>query len=162
MTRVQRESLWRDICGFIPVYSLVFGFGLWYGAQILAWEWLARTVAGVPVWLAIPLVAAIADYLEDAGELRYLRLYEKNALPSWALTLSTFAMTGLKFVAFFAEAVLSVAVVLAASYQLAVDPSGIGWRGLLALFLTTFTLVAIVGVGIWGVVYRMVMRKEPR
>jgi uncharacterized protein (DUF2235 family) len=159
MTRAQRESLWRDICGFIPVYTLVFAFALWYGAHLLEWEWLGRTVADVPVWLAIPLLAALADYLEDAGQLRYLRLYEKGLSPSWALTLATFAMTLLKFVGFFTELMLAGVVVLAASYELFVNPSGIGWRGLLALFVTTATLLGVVGIGVWAVVYRLLSRQ---
>ena len=40
MRAIVRETLYRDIIGFIPVYSLVFAFGLWFGAFQLGWTWL--------------------------------------------------------------------------------------------------------------------------
>ena len=80
MRAVVRETLYRDIIGFIPVYFVVFTFGLWFGARMLEWEWLQS------LWLAVPLIAAAADYGEDFCHLRCLRLHEHDQPPSLALT----------------------------------------------------------------------------
>ena len=74
MRAIVRETLYRDIIGFIPVYSLVFAFGLWFGAWQLGWTWLQS------LWLIVPLTAATADYSEDICHLRYLRLHQRTSL----------------------------------------------------------------------------------
>ena len=49
MSAVVREALYRDIIGFIPVYSGVFMFGLWYGYSQLQWSWLSTHVRPKPI-----------------------------------------------------------------------------------------------------------------
>ena len=46
MSAVVREAIFRDIIGFIPVYTGVFAFGLWFGASQLGWAWLRHGVVG--------------------------------------------------------------------------------------------------------------------
>ena len=101
MRAIVRETLYRDIIGFIPVYSLVFAFGLWFGAFQLGWAWLQN------LWLAVPLTAAIADYVEDICHLRCLRRHERDKRPTLFLTWFCAAMTSVKLVAFGAEALLT-------------------------------------------------------
>ena len=72
MSAVVREALFRDIIGFIPVYSAVFTFGLWFGVSQLGWAWLET------VWWALPLTALVADYGEDLCHLSCLRLHQKG------------------------------------------------------------------------------------
>ena len=127
MRAIVRETLYRDIIGFIPVYSLVFTFGLWFGAWQLGWAWLQG------LWLIVPLTAATADYSEDFCHLRYLRLHERNEAPSLLLTWLGAAMTLIKLIAFIGEGALTFVVVIVATLRIHSAPELYGWRGLLAL-----------------------------
>ena len=127
MRAIVRETLYRDIIGFIPVYSLVFAFGLWFGAWQLGWAWLQS------LWLIVPLTAATADYIEDICHLRYLRLHERNEAPSLLLTWLGAAMTSIKLIAFIGEGALTFVIVIVATLRIHSAPELYGWRGLLAL-----------------------------
>jgi len=83
------RTLWRDMIGFIPAYSLAFGAGLWVTFSLLhGWfcsEWCGQPFLGLLsrcccCWgpaVAIVAIAALADYLEDAIHLRYLKQPEQ-------------------------------------------------------------------------------------
>ena len=148
MRAIVRETLYRDIIGFIPVYSLVFAFGLWFGAFQLGWTWLQN------LWLAVPLTAATADYIEDICHLRFLKLHERDEHPSRLITWLCAAMTSIKLVAFIGEALLTVVIVMAATLGIHEAPELYGWRGLLALAVTTTTVMVVVVLGVWSVLYR--------
>ena len=152
MRAVVRETLYRDIIGFIPVYSLVFAFGLWFGAFQLQWAWLQD------IWLAVPLAAAAADYIEDICHLRFLRLHERDEHPSVLITWLCAAMTSIKLVAFIGEALLTVMIVIAATLRIHDMPEFYGWRGLLALAVTTATMLLVLVLGVWSAVYRWLTR----
>jgi uncharacterized protein (DUF2235 family) len=68
MAAVVREALYRDIIGFIPVYSVTFMFGLWFGYAELGWTSLQT------LWWLLPLTTLVADYGEDVCHLRSLRV----------------------------------------------------------------------------------------
>jgi uncharacterized protein (DUF2235 family) len=148
MRAIVRETLYRDIIGFIPVYSLVFTFGLWFGAFQLRWMWLQS------IWLAVPLTAATADYIEDICHLRFLRLHERDEHPSLFMTWLCAAMTSIKLVAFIGEALLTVVIVMAATLSIHDAPELYGWRGLVALAVTTTTAMIVLMLGVWSVLYR--------
>jgi hypothetical protein len=149
MRAVVRETLYRDIIGFIPVYSLVFAFGLWFGAWQLGWTWLEG------LWLAVPLTAAIADYIEDVCHLRLLRLHERDERPSAPLTWLGAAMTLIKFVAFCGEAILTFVIVIVATLCVHDAPEMYGWRGVIALLVSLVAMAIVVGLIIWSVLYRL-------
>jgi uncharacterized protein (DUF2235 family) len=149
MRAIVRETLYRDIIGFIPVYSIVFAFGLWFGAWQLGWTWLQN------VWLVIPLTAAVADYIEDVCHLRYLKLHELDRRPSLFLTWLGAAMTWIKVIAFSAEGFLTLAILFAATVRVHDAPELYGWRGLLALTVSITTVTIVVGLAIWSIVYRL-------
>jgi hypothetical protein len=148
MRAIVRETLYRDIIGFIPVYSLVFAFGLWFGAFQLGWTWLQT------LWLAVPLTAASADYIEDICHLRFLKLHERDEHPSLFITWLCAAMTSIKLVAFIGEALLTIIIVIAATLNIHERPELYGWRGLLALAVTTTTVMVVVVLGVWSGLYR--------
>jgi len=148
MRAIVRETLYRDIIGFIPVYSLVFAFGLWFGAFQLGWTWLRN------LWLTVPLTAATADYIEDICHLRFLRLHERDEHPSLLITWLCAAMTSIKLVAFIGEALLTIVIVMAATLNIHEAPELYGWRGLLALAVTTTTAMIVLVLGVWSVLYR--------
>ena len=149
MRAVVRETLYRDIIGFIPVYSLVFAFGLWFGAWQLEWAWLQG------IWLIVPLTAATADYIEDICHLRHLKLHERNEAPSLLMTWLGAAMTLIKLIAFIGEGVLTFVIVIVATLQIHSTPAPYGWRGLLAVVVSTSTFALVAGLGVWSVLYRL-------
>ncbi len=152
MRAIVRETLYRDIIGFIPVYSLVFAFGLWFGAWQLQWAWLQG------LWLVVPLTAATADYIEDVCHLHYLKLHEQNRAPSLLLTWLGAAMTLIKLIAFVAEGLLTFVIVIVATIRIHAAPEMYGWRGLLALAISITTFVIVAGLGVWSAAYRVSTR----
>jgi uncharacterized protein (DUF2235 family) len=156
-----RQALWRDIFGLIPVYVLVLGFGTWYATNVFGLPPFKDSVAAIDQHLgwrefltlaivALPMLAAIADYIEDACHLRYLVSYEQQRpIPGWLTGLSFVAST-IKGAAFVAAGTLSVVALFLGSYELARLGDSTGWRGSLALLVTllvggliTTTLAAI-------------------
>ncbi|MBY0274141.1 DUF2235 domain-containing protein [Candidatus Binatia bacterium] len=78
------RSLWRDVVGFIPEYSLVLFIGTWVALSLhVEWSgaadwWLfSGPSCGWPLAAALLLVVmcATADLVEDALHLRFLRLF---------------------------------------------------------------------------------------
>ncbi|HZF11330.1 MAG TPA: DUF2235 domain-containing protein [Thermoanaerobaculia bacterium] len=100
------RSLWRDLLGFIPAYTVLLFVGTWLA--------LSLSQNGLPTWDAVGLLShersawlpallgallcALADVVEDAGELHYVRRFPE--LPPPLLVAFTFAATCLKFVLF--------------------------------------------------------------
>jgi hypothetical protein len=149
MRAIVRETLYRDMIGFIPVYSLVFAFGLWFGAWQLGWTWLQG------LWLIVPLIAASADYLEDVCHLRFLKVHEGDEYPSLFLTWLGAAMTSIKVVALSVEGALTLVIVIAATLRIHETPQPYGWRGALALIVSLSASTIVVGLGIWSAIYRV-------
>jgi uncharacterized protein (DUF2235 family) len=152
MRAVVRETLYRDIIGFIPLYSIVFAFGLWFGARQLGWAWLEN------VWLAVPLAAALADYAEDLCHLRCLRRHEHDKRPTLVLTWVGAVMTWIKLLAFSTEALLTFVIVIAATLRVDDAPAVYGWRGMLAVAVSTAAVTLVAGLGIWSLAYRLSTR----
>ena len=150
MSFVVREALYRDIIGFIPVYSGVFTFGLWFGFSELGWSWLNT------LWYALPLTAAIADYGEDIAHIRCLRLHQKAASPSIPLVLAGSLMTWVKLAGFVTEGLLTLAIVASATLRIYNMPIGYGWRGLVALGISVFAGLVFGGLTVGSIVYRAI------
>jgi uncharacterized protein (DUF2235 family)/predicted membrane protein len=156
-----RRALWRDIFGLIPVYSIVLTFGMWYATNVFGLPSLKDSVAGIGQqggWreflmlaiVSLPILAAIANYIQDTCHLRYLVSYEQQRrIPAWMTALSFVAST-IKDAAFVVAVGLSVIALFLGSYELARLGDLTGWRGSLALLVTlvgggliTMTLAAI-------------------
>jgi uncharacterized protein (DUF2235 family) len=150
MSAVVREALYRDIIGFIPVYSAVFTFGLWFGYSQLEWAWLQI------LWWALPLTALLADYGEDLCHLRCLRLHQRGACPSIRLALVGSAMTWVKLIGFIGEGLLTLAIVTAATIRIYHDPTDFGWRGLVALAISLVAGLILGGLTVGSIVYRKI------
>jgi uncharacterized membrane protein YraQ (UPF0718 family) len=106
------RSLWRDMLGFIPAYTVTLFLGswlaLWLGQRVLA-SILPPRYLWIPA-LAVALLCAIADYVEDRGELGYVRVYPEQ--PSRSAVAVTYAATRVKFVLFALGLALTVAATL--------------------------------------------------
>jgi uncharacterized protein (DUF2235 family) len=156
MSAVVREALYRDIIGFIPVYTGVFTFGLWFGYSQLGWAWLHI------LWWALPLTALLADYGEDLCHLRSLRLHQKGTCPSIGLALVGGVMTWVKLIGFIGEAMLTLGIAGAATIRIFEDPTIYGWRGLVVLTISIVAGLILGGLTVGSIVYRRITGKVPR
>jgi|RhiMethySRZTD1v2_1073278.scaffolds.fasta_scaffold01551_17 uncharacterized protein (DUF2235 family) len=158
MAAVVREALYRDIIGFIPVYSGTFMFGLWYGYSQLGWLSLQTA------WWLLPLTALVADYAEDVCHLRCLRLHSRGHTPPLSLALLGSLMTWVKLVGFAAEGVLTLVIVAAATLRVYVVPTSYGWRGLIVLAISLVAGLIFGGLTVGSIAYRAITgasRREP-
>jgi hypothetical protein len=112
------RSIWRDILGFIPAYSVAFFVSLWAGLMILQHRdtepfFLQGWQIGIATGLV--LACAVADWIEDALHLRYVAAFPQ-APPARTVVLARTA-TCIKF--------------------------GLGAAGLLAMLAVTAGLVLV-------------------
>jgi hypothetical protein len=156
MAAVVREALYRDIIGFIPVYTGVFTFGLWFGYSQLGWSWLQTA------WWLLPLTAAVADYGEDLCHLRCLRLHQKGKTPSFPLALVGSVMTWVKLFSFIAEGVLTLAIVTAATLRVYEAPFAFGWRAVIVVAISIVAGLILGGLTVGSIVYRAITGTVPR
>jgi uncharacterized protein (DUF2235 family) len=145
-----RESLWRDIIGLIPVYFIVLTFGLWFAARPLKWSFLDGEFLGMRWWVLIPLIAVVADYLEDLFQLGYLRAHAQHKSPNAVAVFLSFTMSMVKFAAFLPALALTIGALAKASWTILLAPGDTGWRGALALTASCagvlFVICAIVAI----------------
>jgi uncharacterized protein (DUF2235 family) len=140
---ILREALGRDNFGFIPLYSVLLGFGLWFNASQLGWEWLNQITAGMHLWLLLPLTAALADYVENACHLRYVALHERtHSPPPWLVSLS-FTATLIKFAAFLIAAGLTIAGLAVGTAHVINLGAAAGWRGTVTLSITAAAFILV-------------------
>ncbi len=150
MCKTVSEALWRDLIGFIPVYSLVLGFGLWFAAIPMEWMWLRTELHigsfAIRLWLLIPITAAIADYIEDFLHLHFLSLHTRDRTPHMGLTIFASAMSLLKGVGFVSATLLTLGAIGEGSWRGAVFSDQVGWRGPLAFSVSVIavTMLALV------------------
>jgi uncharacterized protein (DUF2235 family) len=144
MRDIVRAALWRDIVGFIPVYTCFLMFGLWFGAyhtKLEALRFLKLPGSGFELWWLIPVTAALADYLEDACHLRYLRLDENGERPSLPLTLFSCTMSAVKAICFIGALVCTLAGIVAGTFEVALDLTD--WRAKFAILMSSALLIPI-------------------
>ena len=142
LARILRETLWRDMFGYIPLYLVTFGFGLWFAEHGLHWPWLSANFLGVPLWPMLPLLAAVADYGEDVCHLCYVRRYTANKpIPGWLPPVS-FGMSLVKFGAWFSSLTLCAMALVGGSWQVADLEETSGWRGTVSLLIAAMVVLA--------------------
>lgn len=138
LTPVAR-TIWRDILGFIPIYSLLIFTGTWLalssflpppdsgkllGLLNTGWLGLAATLTGACV---------LADWVEDIIHLQYLKKFPKK--PSQGLVYVAMGMTSVKFI-LFGIGMLAAAGVIVWLACRAIFASGLGlFSAALALLL---------------------------
>jgi uncharacterized protein (DUF2235 family) len=150
------EALWRDMVGFIPVYTAFLVFGLWFGALRLHWSppgFLQTPGIGNAWWWLIPAICAAANYLEDACHLTFLRLPVPGSKPGWPLTVLSGAMFAVKAVTFAAALAITAWAVMAGTFQVSVQC--LDWRAKSAILISGGFLLAI-AVYLTGLVIRQV------
>ncbi len=157
-----REALWRDIFGYIPVYSGVFGFGLWFGAHELGWQWLGEEYLHLPLWLLLPLIAAVADWVEDTCHLRYVALHQRGKQPPAILTLLSGVMTLVKFIALCFAAFPAACALFVGTIKVMALEEKTGWRGTVALLISAATLLLALAVALSALIYRVRTWRQKR
>lgn len=154
MPTVVGEALARDTIGFVPVYVLVFLFGLYFAETRLSWTWLSFPIAGLPLWIVLPFGAAAFDYAEDALHWVMIRLdaehFENPASPgldrswAWLLAVPAGLCSMLKFAGAIPAALLTVAAISAGTIAIIIDRMETGWRGVPVLLISTGAAVFLV------------------
>lgn len=144
MREIVRSALWRDIVGFIPVYTSFLIFGLWFGAyhtNLKVLQFLKFPGSGFECWWLMPVTTALADYAEDACHLRYLRLDEKGRRPSYLIALFSCTMSAVKALGFVVALVCTLAGIVAGTFEVASDLTD--WRAKIAILMSSALLIPV-------------------
>ncbi|HEX6033991.1 MAG TPA: hypothetical protein VFY83_06125, partial [Anaerolineales bacterium] len=144
------RSIWRDIFGFIPIYSLLLFMGSW---AALSWLEPGEKVfgffsSGWPLTRAaiLAVACAVADWMEDAIHLHYLKTFPNK--PSQILVWLATGLTWIKFLLFGIGILATTAVTLWLALReiwltFAISESGSG-LGLLSAALALLVLLSAV------------------
>ena len=151
-----RECLWRDIIGFIPLYTVVLGFGTWLAARQLELSWLNS------YWWTIPTMASVGDYFEDICHLKYLRNYFAGTRQSIGLVAFSFCSTLIKFLGYFAELILSVVAVILGCWNILHSPETYGWRGVVVVSSTSAVLLVALVIAVWAFIYWSIEKSKSK
>ncbi|HXK11068.1 MAG TPA: DUF2235 domain-containing protein [Vicinamibacteria bacterium] len=147
MRELLRESLWRDLLGFVPVSSLVLLFGLWFasalGGRFPAFDLVIRPGGGLAWWWLVPPLAGAAC-LEAASHLRFCTLHAKGRLPSAPLALLSFSMSLLKGIFLLLAGGVTVAAVLAGAWELHDALGGWSARAAVLIAASPFAVLLVV------------------
>ena len=154
MCKIVNEALWRDAIGYIPVYSLVLGFGFWFGSTKLHWN--------IPeyLWFVVPVTTLVADYIENICHFRYLSLHTKSSTPSAVITVACRLITCVKDLGFCIGALATLASIAHATWLIWLAPEKYGWRGLLGLSISAVTGFAVIALVLWCGVFRSLNRNQ--
>lgn len=140
-----RLCLVRDWMGFIPLYTVFLGTGMWFAQDVLYWFSLPAPGMGwLPhwgplhdyVWLAV--LAAGADAVENAFHWRYVR--RPDRAPSNAGVWLCQGFVVVKFLAFLSMLWMAYLVMQHGTWLLTVHSGEAGFRGVLALGALTAVL----------------------
>lgn len=140
-----RESLWRDVLGFIPLVMLVSAFGLWFCGLLVAhvqalavlqampaWQWLT-SAEGIAVVVGL---AAVADWCEDASHFRYLRGFVDGLAPPAPLVAGAWLCSWVKTLLSGAALLLTALALLLGLWEVARAGAAAGWLGSVSLAIS--------------------------
>lgn len=161
MRAVLGECLWRDIVGLIPVYTLVFLFGLWFAASDLpGFAFLNWPGGPLALWWMIPFAAAFTNYLEDFCHLRFRQLHAEGRQPGLALTLFSGVMLCIKGPALGAAGALILSAVAVGTFQAWNDPPG--WRAKISVLISLAAAAALILAVLARLIHGIRVPKTPR
>jgi uncharacterized protein (DUF2235 family) len=181
LRRILREVLWRDIIGFIPVYTMFLLVGLKFATMVSYANWAAlmtwipwasslapwvhsRTAPLADIWWVLPALAAVTDYIEDFCHLRYLKLFERDPgknQPSTILTLFSFTATLIKDLAFVASGIICTLAILAGTSGVFSASQMTDWRAKISVVLTALGLASVLLLVIAYIAGRIRKRRHP-
>ncbi|MBA3849049.1 MAG: hypothetical protein C0502_03525 [Opitutus sp.] len=137
------EATWRDSFGFVPVYTLVLGYGLSFAADATQWRWLNPMLWGAPLWFWIIAFTALFDWLEDWFHFGYLATHAQGGTTGSLTVATSFVCSVLKSLLFVVAAVVTVFVAVPVGWlRLWSAHEPVGGAGGLAL-LAPFIVVAL-------------------
>lgn len=146
---VLHEALWRDIIGFTPIYTVVFGVIMWIGAYSESpdyWFFLGNNsiIPGIAWWQFIIGITAIADTLENFIHLRHIKNHT-NGGSSGLLIATGILSTLIKFVGFIPSFLISMGIFVSLTWEILVEITG-GWRWVTASCISYLIILVIVPV----------------
>ncbi|MCP5539514.1 MAG: DUF2235 domain-containing protein [Akkermansiaceae bacterium] len=151
------ESLWRDIVGFILLYGIVFGVAGWIGTKQGVCSWVADFLGAkwlrIPVWIWIPAVGAVADWIEDAFHLRFTANFSNGKPIAGKLSAAlAFAAVCVKFAAFCLGVAVCATVFVILAFDVLFLRRPADWRDIVAgTFILGGALALAIGAMLAGV-----------
>jgi uncharacterized protein (DUF2235 family) len=114
LKEVLRTALWRDLLGFIPIYSLILGTVLYIGSEFGFCSFLgvncSMTFFGIiPLWLLLIIVTALADVTENIIHLKHIKNHPIGGSSRSLIVFGGIA-TMIKFIGFFISTLLSLTI----------------------------------------------------
>lgn len=142
------EATWRDSVGFVPVYTLVLGYGLAFTAGATEWRWLDHMIGFAPVWAWIIVLTALFDLAEDWFHFGYLAAHARGASAGNLVVATSFLCSGAKTVLFVVAAALTVIVAVPlAWWRLWTANEPVGFAGGVAISIPFVAIALAVWIG---------------
>ncbi len=138
-----RETIWRDMLGFIPVYTLLMIATLRLGTtnEEIYLDWLPNfaqgSIFGMPKWLWLIALSVVANVIGDWVVLRFARV---RARPTILLVATGFLANTVKTLGYAVVILLSIAIYVEITVNV-LSPNTGGWRWALAN-CTTYVIIA--------------------
>lgn len=162
--QVVRIALWRDILGFVPMYSFVFLLALYLGSEMGWCFWAgmdgAKLVGGMSWFLYLIFGVAVLDEIENTIHLRYLDNHSKGG-SSTGLFYFGLLITLLKLIAFTTAALMTLVIFVGLAYEILRVDSG-GWRWTIAVITTYLSGIAFLVFGLKNISVWMRKRKKKK
>jgi hypothetical protein len=149
------EATWRDVIGFVPVYTLVLGYGLAMATDWANLRWFNQPVGPAPLWFWIIVGTALADLSEDWFHFGYLAAHAEGRTPTRLAVGVSWTLSMLKSVGFVTAAALTAFVALPLGWvRLWEAPGSVGWAGSIGILVPMVALAFMVWLAIQALLKR--------
>lgn len=167
LQEILRTVLWRDLLGFIPLYTTILGLILFIGAQsnycYIAGMDCNRPLLGngTNLWFLLIVFTAIADIAENSIHLRYIKNYLSGG-SSPALMLLGAIATVCKFIGFLTVCFTSAVIVVFLIIGVLTDVGESPWRmvSVLISLLIIYVFVKYMIIKLFKFVYESAFAKK--
>ena len=144
LRQIMRLSLWRDIIGFVPLYSFFLGIILCIGSTFYCNNVenveCFKLFGKIPLWLALVLFTAIFDMIENRIHLIHIRNFPKKGI-SFILVLIGSFCTILKAIGFITMVIASIIIIFFMCKIVVTNTGDLKWMiATLMTFILIFTM----------------------
>ncbi|MCR9289465.1 MAG: DUF2235 domain-containing protein [Bacteroidetes bacterium] len=138
------DCLWRDILGFTPLYTIVFGVIIWLSMIIDSPKYLSflgegSFIPGLAWWHLLIGLTAIADMVENTIHFKHIK-HHTNGGSSAVLVGLGFVATLLKTIGFTISGLLSLVIFTSLSLKVLAAGDG-GWRWIIVSSITCIIII---------------------
>jgi len=142
LRQVLRISIWRDIIGFVPLYSICLGLPLWMASILWCADSNDPPILGCcPWWLGLIFFTAMCDMIENLIHLIHIKHYPSGKINNMAVGIGNF-FTFLKFLGFTIQFLLSLAVFAYLLYGTLIFADGA--TGMFANFIIILSILGLI------------------